>query len=259
MARKKRMTVKQWQTCTNPEVMLDFLHEKMSVRKRRLFACACCRRIWNLLADQRFRQAIEVAERYADGLAEEQERKRALRRARNARTATYAAWQANDPGFASLLPAAGYLAAHAAGCAAAVVAEPLADVRDSGLQDTRYLLELVANNTALAIAQSRREGGNPNIVEKEALAANCDLLREMVAPPAFRPSPQLPAWLAWNGGIVVRLALGAYEERAFDRLPIVADALEEAGCDDATMLEHLRGPGPHALGCWVVDLLLARG
>src|SRR5262249_31337604 len=58
MARKKRMTAKQWQTCTNPTVMLRFLHDRMSERKRRLFTCACCRRIWNLLADKRFRHTV---------------------------------------------------------------------------------------------------------------------------------------------------------------------------------------------------------
>jgi hypothetical protein len=47
-----------------------------------------------------------------------------------------------------------------------------------------------------------------------------------------------------------------YTDRAFDRLPILADALEEAGCTDAAILEHCRGPGPHVRGCWVVDLLL---
>jgi hypothetical protein len=49
-----------------------------------------------------------------------------------------------------------------------------------------------------------------------------------------------------------------YADRAFDRLPILADALEEAGCTDADILAHCRGPGPHARGCWVVDLILGK-
>jgi hypothetical protein len=52
------------------------------------------------------------------------------------------------------------------------------------------------------------------------------------------------------------LVQGLYDERAFDHLPILADALEEAGCTNADILNHLRGPGPHVRGCWVVDLLL---
>jgi hypothetical protein len=58
--------------------------------------------------------------------------------------------------------------------------------------------------------------------------------------------------------MVVRLAQGIYEDRAFDRLPVLADALEEAGCDNAEILSHCRGPGPHVRGCWAVDLSLGK-
>jgi hypothetical protein len=58
------------------------------------------------------------------------------------------------------------------------------------------------------------------------------------------------SWLAWDGGTVAKLAQGIYDGRAFDRLPIHADALEEAGCADADLLGHLRGPGPHVRGGW---------
>jgi hypothetical protein len=66
------------------------------------------------------------------------------------------------------------------------------------------------------------------------------------------------SWLTWSDAIVVKLARGIYDDRAFDRLPILADALEEAGCTDQAILDHLRGPGPHTRGCWAVDLLLSR-
>jgi hypothetical protein len=58
--------------------------------------------------------------------------------------------------------------------------------------------------------------------------------------------------------LVRGLAEGIYADRAFDRLPILADALEEAGCTDAEVLAHCRGPGPHVRGCWVVDLILGK-
>ncbi len=74
----------------------------------------------------------------------------------------------------------------------------------------------------------------------------------------FRPASLNLAWLAWNGGTVKRLAAAIYDDRAFERLPILADALEEAGCTDADILAHCRGPGPHVRGCWVVDLLLSK-
>jgi hypothetical protein len=86
----------------------------------------------------------------------------------------------------------------------------------------------------------------------------CDLLRELFGNP-FRPPTFDPAWLGWNGNTVARLARAAYDEYAFDQLPILADALEDAGCSDAAILAHCRGPNGHVRGCWVVDGLLGMG
>jgi hypothetical protein len=86
--------------------------------------------------------------------------------------------------------------------------------------------------------------------------AHCDLIRDLFGNP-FRQRPAVDsAWLAWEGGTVPRLAQEAYDERAFERLPVLADALEDAGCAEAEILDHLRAPRPHARGCWVLDLLL---
>lgn len=72
----------------------------------------------------------------------------------------------------------------------------------------------------------------------------------------FRPPIwEIPWPPAWASATAVALAVGVYADRAFDRLPVLADALEEAGCDDADVLTHCRGDGPHARGCWVVDLV----
>jgi uncharacterized protein (TIGR02996 family) len=87
--------------------------------------------------------------------------------------------------------------------------------------------------------------------------ACCDLLRELFEGPGA-PVALDRAWLAANDGAAARLARAAYEERAFDRLGILADALEDAGCADQRLLEHLRSPGPHALGCWALDRVLER-
>jgi hypothetical protein len=88
---------------------------------------------------------------------------------------------------------------------------------------------------------------------KAELLAQCDLLRDIVGPPA-RPSVE-GGWLT-NSGAAKDLAQVIYDERAFDRLPHLADALEDAGCTDAELLGHLRSPGPHVRGCWAVDLVL---
>jgi hypothetical protein len=83
------------------------------------------------------------------------------------------------------------------------------------------------------------------------------LARDIFGNP-FRPAVVDPAWLIWNGGLVRRLAQSVYDGRAFDRLPVLADALEDAGCAESAVLEHCRCPGPHARGCWVVDALLGK-
>jgi hypothetical protein len=80
------------------------------------------------------------------------------------------------------------------------------------------------------------------------------LLRDIFGNP-FRPVAINPAW---RTPTVFTLATGIYAEGAFDRLPILADALQDAGCDSAEVLDHCRGPGPHVRGCWVVDLLLGK-
>jgi hypothetical protein len=81
-----------------------------------------------------------------------------------------------------------------------------------------------------------------------------EILRDLIPHP-FRPVTCDPAW---RTSTVLALAQGIYDERAFDRMPILADALQDAGCDSADILDHCRGPGPHVRGCWVVDLILSK-
>jgi hypothetical protein len=97
-----------------------------------------------------------------------------------------------------------------------------------------------------------------------AQADSCELIRDIIGNP-FLPVAINPSVLAWNDGVVDRLAQTAYEERHLPTgtldnglLAILADALEEAGCTDADILGHLRGPGLHVRGCWPVDLCLGK-
>jgi hypothetical protein len=85
-------------------------------------------------------------------------------------------------------------------------------------------------------------------------AAAVRLLREVFGNP-FRPVAFDPSW---RTSTAVELARQMYESRGFDRMPILADALEDAGCDDPQVLAHCRGDGPHVRGCWVVDLVLGK-
>jgi len=93
---------------------------------------------------------------------------------------------------------------------------------------------------------------NGELYERRSVIA--DALREQLGNP-FRP---YMFDSAWRTETVVAFASGIEVERAFDRMPILADALEETGCDERAMLDHLRGPGPHARGCWALDLILDR-
>jgi hypothetical protein len=125
---------------------------------------------------------------------------------------------------------------------------------------------------AIDSTDSLQSGVPPEDVERDDGAAVsgvrraiANLLRDVFGNP-FRPAPALdPAWLAWTGGTVRQLAEAAYEARSLPdgmldnaRLGVLADALEDAGCADAELLGHLRGPGPHVRGCWAVDLVMGK-
>ncbi len=92
----------------------------------------------------------------------------------------------------------------------------------------------------------------------EVERAQGELFREIFGNP-FRPVTPEKAWLTWDSGAVPRLARCLYEERRFEELPILADALQEAGCDNEDILAHCRRPDGHVRGCWVLDLLRERG
>src|SRR5262249_18319311 len=88
-------------------------------------------------------------------------------------------------------------------------------------------------------------------------AAQCVLLHDIFGNP-FQPVTINPSWLTWNDGTVVKLAKAIYEGRAFERMPVLAVALEEAGCSFQNILDHCRQPGVHTKGCWVIDMLLGK-
>jgi hypothetical protein len=87
--------------------------------------------------------------------------------------------------------------------------------------------------------------------------ARAQRLRDVFSQP-FRPTVIELDWLAWKNASVVKIAQRIHQRRAFADLPILADALEEAGCTSADILGHLRGPEPHVRSCWVIDLILGK-
>lgn len=147
-----------------------------------------------------------------------------------------------------------------------VVAERFADGLSS--EDERLAGRQVPSETSADAASRAALARSNEAMEAAAALASAAagtseeleqtlLLRDVVGNP-FYPVEIDRSWLSRKDGTVVKLAEAIYNDRSFDRLPILADALEEAGCMEPAILEHCRGPGPHVRGCWVVDLLLGK-
>jgi hypothetical protein len=221
------MTEAEWLACTDPQKMLNFLQGKASDRKLRLFACACCRSIWHLLTDERSRTALEMTERYADGVASVDD----LREAHAAAEAVcdrYANEIAEDIAVYYSLTAVSFATAEEA------------DFPSSCCWHAHQALY--------------REAEDRSGVSETEYGRQCGFLRDIFGNP-FRPVAVDPAWL--TPGVVER-ARTIYDERTFQRMPELADALEGDGCTNADLLSHLRGPGPHVRGCWALDLILGK-
>jgi hypothetical protein len=200
-----------------------------------------------------------VAERFADGRASEAEletaREAATREINRARPIDR--WELSTIATAAATLEDAFLAAARASMCTAI---PHPSERPPWWMCSReqihteklYRPLISFKNTVVGLSVIFFPGTYPLKAVREA-----DLLREIVGNP-YRPVAINPHWLAWNGGTVAQLARGIYAERAFDRMPVLGDALEEAGCCDERLLEHCRRPGGHLRGCWAVDLLSGR-
>jgi hypothetical protein len=227
------MTESEWQACTDPQKMLEFLEGKMSERKCRLFIVACCRRIWHLFTDERSQKAVEVAERNADGFATSVELAEAYEAARP---------PVHQMGMLNVFAA--YAACES--CSS----DLLSSLRIGG--------ETNAQRIAHAVVVAVKREYNVNEARVIGWSRQDEFLR-CIFGNLFRPVTINPAWLTWNNSTVRKMAQAIYDERAFNRMPILADALEEPGCTNPDILAHCRQSGNHVLGCWVVDLILGKG
>lgn len=227
-------SMERWDS-NEPRRMLYFLHERASERKLLRFATACCRRAWRLSNDPVHRNAVETAERYAAGRAGADELREAVKpvnqRYQGLLDDEQETWKPAD--FMS----------------AAISCLHCKD--EAGA----YASELSARGLAFLVGE---EYSPPWCAVYEAeLAVQRALLRDLIGNPD-RPFRFDPSWLAGAGLPAVALARAIEDGGRFDRLPELADVLELAGCNDASVLEHCRGLGPHFLGCWVLDALLGR-
>jgi len=258
------MTQDEWLACTDPDRLLDDLAGKVSERQLRLFACACCQRIGPLLPEGS-RQTVEIAEKYAEGLVDETTLDAFRVQARaitwQAIEAVQGAWS-NRPAQAS----ANWVTVWAS-CAAEEAAERnLTPVKyewaayeavspvSPALRAARAAAWAwtVAREQGLWRGDHDREIDEPSFASEES--RQCELLRDLLGH-LFTPVSIHPSCLRWQDGLVGKMAQVIAEEQRFEDLPILADALADAGCDEPVLLEHCRVPRLHTRGCWVLDML----
>ena len=232
-AGKDLVTEKEWLTETHPLSMLtwwEYLRGKPSARKRRLVACACCRLIWPLLVDARVHRAVEVAEAFADGLATADDMAEAGEAARAQSLA-----QGEILGKSrSHMPGRGAL-------------EDLWRAASAAASASHLSLGMLGNTCHYAAAEpngrNTKDPGQANVI------------RDVLGNP-LRQAVLNSASLHRDDGMVQRIAQGIYDGRTFARMPILGDALSDAGCADEEVLSHCREPGEHVRGCWLLDLVL---
>jgi hypothetical protein len=205
--------------------MLDVLRTsgKATARKLRLFACACVRRAWHILTDERCRRAVEVAERFADGLAGAEE---------------------------------------LATAAAAAIEEPThSAVADAACESAHSLPERAARGAAFTTSVALAAAA-PDVTKDSERALQATLIRDLFGPLPFRNVVLDPVWLTETVRSLAEAAYqerqvpGGTLDPA--RLGILADALEDAGAE-GELVAHLREQGSsHVRGCWALDALLGR-
>lgn len=228
------MTEEEWNACADPQRMLELLRTKGSSRKWRLAAVACCRSIWSMLPDEESRAAVELSELYADGLVTGEQMAAVQSRITPRSQRHYF-----NPHRSRLGDAASEFVRTLARptMRAKTVNRNARWVILSAWRFSDALRSMIANKQALDLTAEKC----------------CRVLRCIFEP--FHPVTLNPAWLTPT---VKQLAEAIYVEKAFDRMPILGDGLEEAGCDNTEILEHFRKPGEHVRGCWVVDLILGK-
>lgn len=248
--RNRVMTETEWLACTEPEKMLEFRRRKTSKRKLRLFACACCRRVWHFISDQRSRSAVLVAEQFADGLVDDV----ALETAWTEAKLGYKAFKGKGPG--PFLQPSHFATAACVGVVSKNVGPAAVDSGYGAASAVQMRARSDAHRETPADGQAVHL--RDLFAWESERKAQADLLRDIFGNP-YRPPPAVtPGWLLWQDATVSKLSQSIYDERAFDHLPVLADALEEAGCTDPDILTHCRQAGEHVRGCWVVDLLLGK-
>lgn len=232
------MTRDEWNESQSLPEMLAWLRKerRLTDRKGRLFGVACCRRLWGWMRDERSRRAVVVAEWWADGIGKNDEREWARQ---DALAVVRPVWSGAPLPF------------YTDDASEPETAAASAAIRVAGSAVSTAVQAAFDGRTAFRVA-----GGS---AEDEG-RAQVTLLRDI-----FNPFHCGSPRGTWRNDTGVRLAQAAYEDRVMPsghlnptRLALLADSLEDAGCDDAELLGHLRVPGVHVRGCWGLDAVLGK-
>jgi hypothetical protein len=216
------MTEAEWLACSDPLKMLDYLRADPAARKTLLLVCACIRRYWDLLVEDG-RNWVLVAEDYAEKPGPH---------------------RLPHPDIFGNTYDPAIFGDHWEGAISIAG-------KDNDWHGLTGAIEQLWCAYYECDDYDTLSGDEEWTAERRQQAL---LVRDVFGNP-FRAVTLNPAWRTSN---VTALAQSIYDDRAFDRLPILADALEDAGCDNADILNHCRQPGEHVRGCWVVDLVLGK-
>jgi hypothetical protein len=251
------MTETEWLKSTGLSSMLRCLcrqhhanRRKNGRRKLRLLACALARTMLPAFLDPSgVREAIEAAEKFIEGRVDSRAAHDAFMTA-SRRFATEGYDLSSDERLWT------YGLEQVLGLATGTAFGKNANLLPRATQWMRLETVRLRQEAALDASETA--------IERECKRRHVALLRDLFGNP-FRPLTIEPSWLTWNNGTVAALTQMIFEEPDptsgwLDgaRVGVLADALEEAGCADAGILNHLRGPGPHVRGCWVIDGLTGR-
>lgn len=248
------MNQQEWNASTDPRSMLLYLLGvgevriqdvevfpdcRTSERKLRLFACECYHRVADLLPNPLARQAVAVAEDYADGKATLEELKLAKRLVWDPLDAMEERWRASHGEERIAL-----LSTHHALALALQVVRPIAQQAAYYASSNAYLAySEIANPTAPRHDDRRWQS------EQQEKQIQADLLRCICGDPLVEN-------VSCENAEVTRLAQKIYDERYFEKLPTLADAMEHIGCASEEALKHARSRQVHSRGCWVIDRVL---
>jgi hypothetical protein len=214
------MNEAEWQRCLNVEPMLRELHKSFGGDKLRLFGCVVYRRVCDSF-DAGIRDLLDATEAWATS------------------SISIDQWQAKWDRYPNLWSNYDFQ-----------LLRDLVISTYSNVISPVWLAAMRSRQYALSGTAASLHKGLDKTEKKWQAVALRDLYGNPFRPVAFPPS--------WRTDTALTLARQMYDSRDFGAMPILADALQDAGCEDASILDHCRGEGSHVRGCWVVDLVLGK-